>query len=185
MFSVWLRKIYILLLCGRVATLPSSFVLSSPQASGVCQVPSTLQTGDIEASTLGRAPSPEKNSECWIYFLVFSFHPQKEAKSGEFPPDCVPGEGTMVKKYHKFSYWLWYNWFHAQWGCSALLSGLLISHKGNWSMYCCGISVSVEEKGCDASCSTILPMSPSRVHYWPMEISQALETAGGLGHSQV
>lgn len=89
---------------------------------------------------------PPEESECWLYGPVLSFLPQKESRSWRFPPthmvlcggrDCGEGVSQIVLLAS-----MWLVCVHL--GCRCFSTGFWISHKWNWSVYCCWISVSME-----------------------------------------
>lgn len=72
----------------------------------------------------------------------------------------VPEGRTLPRQCHKFPKQLQCSWLCTCQGCRCLLAGFWISHKRNWSEYCCWNGVSVGKRRSGASYSSILLMLP-------------------------
>lgn len=86
-----------------------------------------------------------------MYYLVFSLPPQEKARSWKFPPECVPGEGTTLKRYQNFPTGFDIVGFMLTWGAVAayLVSGFPMKR-----LRVVLKSVSLWEEGeCGTSCS--------------------------------
>lgn len=127
-----------------IVTPPSSFfvVLSSPQASRACWVPSALWGRQVRGQSLRQPLLFSQN----VGNTVFSLLHRKGAES--FLPVtwcCLGMPGKTVRKCPKFSCWFWCIW--CTWlECKSPLTGLQMCHKENWFIHCCWIGIYKGEK---------------------------------------
>lgn len=64
---------------------------------------------------------------------------------------ALPATRTPVRGYPKFLYWLQWVWFYNLLRCRSLSVSFWISHKGNFSVNCCWISMFVGARGVQRS----------------------------------
>lgn len=85
---------------------------------------------------------PPEKFECLICHPTLS---RKKRGPGGFPNHmalCL-AEELWWKGVYDFSHQVWCSWFHICLECRSQSTNFSISHKGNWSMYCYWISVSM------------------------------------------
>ena len=118
-------------------------VRSSPQESGF---PSVLWDRWDSSYSLRQAllsPSESQN----VGHIVQSsrlFHKRiQELVVSSQSCDTMPGRGTMPRRCHKFSRWIYCSWFCASWVQELLNCEKLPSHKGFSCVYCLWINISV------------------------------------------
>lgn len=132
------------------------FVLRGHQASRVCWVLSVISERQGRIQSLRQFPWKVRTLYIQSRLLFTFLGRNQELRVFSWLYGAVLVGETMARGCHKVFYQLWCGWFCAHMEYKSLLFSFWISRKWNWSMDCCRISVSVGEKGSQASYYTIL-----------------------------